>query len=126
MPILVEIVDRVANEVAGGRTVVGNPGARSILARSPEDADMLVQQVVQRLNELIQVRAYTPRTAHLINERTVAEAVIEDFRMIAQTLTEILRQMQQMYKQYLDLKKRQVEILESLRGQRQQQSVSAD
>ena len=73
LPQLVSIVDQAVQEVAAGRSVVGNPGARSILAR----------------------------TAHLINERYVAQAVAEDFKAILERLAEMQKQQLEMYREYL-------------------------
>ncbi len=112
LPQLARIVDEVVQEVAAGRSVVGNPGARSILARSPEDAKLLVQELARRLNERIEREAYTPRTARFINERDVAIAIHEDFRAILERLTEILEEQKKMYQEYLKLKQKQVELLE--------------
>ena len=112
LPQLARIVDEVVQEVAAGRSVVGNPGARSILARSPEDAELLVQELVQKLNERIEREAYTPRTARFINERDVAIAIHEDFRAILEKLSEILEEQKRMYREYLELKRKQVELLE--------------
>jgi len=114
-PEIAETVDKVVSEVSGGRSVVGHPGARSILARSREDALSLINEIVNRLNEEIESKVYTPRAAVLINERTVARAIESDFRMILRTLAEILEAQRKMYQEYLELKRRQVELLERLR-----------
>ena len=53
-----------------------------------------------------------PRTIHLVNDRLVAQAVRRDFSAILERLERILQQQAEMYKQYLELKRKQVELLE--------------
>ena len=122
LPQLTEIVDRVANEIAEGRSVVGNPGARSILARSNEDVELLMRQAVEKLNQYIQSYAYTPRVAHLISERTVAEAIMHDYRALYSLLERVARALER----GASAKERQVSLLEKLYQQRGQEPVRGD
>ena len=124
LPVLSDIVDRVAEEIAEGRSVVGNPGARSILARSNEDVELLMRQAVEKLNQYIQSYAYTPRVAHLISERTVAEAIMHDYRTLYSLLERIARALER----GASAKERQVSLLEKLhqQQQREQEPVRGD
>jgi hypothetical protein len=89
-----------------GRTTLGHDDAFSVRALDKSDAVQLAQRVFEEL-ELI-----SPRTARLINEQRVAEAVRADYNTILQRLTQILELQSKMYQEYLELKKRQVELLE--------------
>jgi hypothetical protein len=88
-----------------GRTTVGHDDAFSVRALDKGDAMALAQRIFEEL-ELI-----SPRTAHLINESRVAEAVRADYATILQRLTQILELQNKMYAEYLELKKQQVELL---------------
>jgi len=89
-----------------GRTTVGHDDAFSVRALDKSDALQLAQRIFEEL-ELI-----SPRTARLINEQRVAEAVRADYNTILQRLTQVLELQSKMYQEYLELKKRQVELLE--------------
>jgi hypothetical protein len=89
-----------------GRTTVGHDDAFSIRALDKSDATQLAQRIFEELELL------TPRTAHLINESRVAEAIRADYGAILQRLSQILELQTKMYSEYLELKKRQVELLE--------------
>jgi hypothetical protein len=98
-----------------GRTTLGHDDAFSVRAMDINDARALAERIFSELELL------TPRTARLINESSVAEAVRQDFHAIIQLLTRILQQQVEMYKEYLELKRRQVELLERMSQQQQQQ-----
>jgi hypothetical protein len=89
-----------------GRTTVGHDDAFSVRALDMNDARALAQRMFDELELL------TPRTAHLISEQQIAQAIRADYSAILQKLTEILQQMGSMYQEYLQLKRRQVELLE--------------
>jgi hypothetical protein len=95
-----------------GRTTIGHDDAFSVRALDINDARALAETI---FNEL---EAITPRVTHLINESRVAEALRYDFNAILQRLTQILEAQQKMYAEYLDLKRKQVELLERLRTTR--------
>jgi hypothetical protein len=97
-----------------GRTTIGHDDAFSVRALDKNDALQLAQRIFEEL-ELI-----SPRTARLINEQRVAEAVRTDYNTILQRLSQILELQTKMYSEYLELKKRQVELLE--RATQQQRS----
>jgi hypothetical protein len=94
-----------------GRTTIGHDDAFSVRALDRNDALQLAQRVFEEL-ELV-----SPRTAHLINESRVAEAVRADFNTILQRLTQILELQTKMYSEYLELKKQQVELLRQATSQ---------
>lgn len=112
------IVDDVVLEVAKGRPVVGHPGAKSIAVTSREEGEELLEELVAKLNAEISRRIYACKVAHLINVEHVSEALHEDFRQILQRLTEILETQREMYKEYLELKRKQVELLERVSEER--------
>jgi len=113
------IVERVIEEVSAGRAYFGHPGARSIQARSWDDARELQERLVQRLNEEISRTYYVPKTVRLISEKSVSKALHEDFRALLRRLTDLIEAQRKMYEEYLDLKRRQVELLEELRRERE-------
>jgi len=89
-----------------GRTTIGHDDAFSIRALDINDARTLAERI---FNEL---EAIQPRTVHLVSEAMVAEAIRYDFNTILQRLTQVLETQQKMYQEYLELKRRQVELLE--------------
>lgn len=101
-----------------GRTVVGHPGARSIAVTSESEAFSLAREIARELARRISSAMYTPKTTHLISDTLVAQTLHEDFKVLLQKLSEILEQQQKMYEEYLELKRRQVELLERLREER--------
>jgi ElaB/YqjD/DUF883 family membrane-anchored ribosome-binding protein len=60
----------------------------------------------------------SPRTTHLINEASVANAIRADYNTIMAKLTQILETQTRMYQEYLELKKQQVELLKQLQDRR--------
>lgn len=110
------IVDAAVQEVAAGRPVVGHPGARSILCTTREEARQLQQQVVSAVNARVETSMPVSETVRLINETTLARALMRDFNYISRSLAEILDEMRKMYREYLELKRRQVELLERAEG----------
>ncbi len=111
-PEVTSIIEEYVQRKFIGRQIVGHPGARSVSMMSLDEARNLIPVIARELNEVIASRMYTPQTVRLINETTVARALREDFKAILQKLTEILEQQRQMYREYLELKRKQVELLE--------------
>jgi hypothetical protein len=108
-----------------GRTTIGHDDAFSVRALDASDARALSQRIFEELELL------TPRTVHLVNESRVAEALRHDFNVILQRLTQIAERIEraisiqaEMYKEYLELKRRQVQLLEQ--AAQQQQRVRYD
>jgi len=88
-----------------GRQTIGHDDAFSVRAMDTQDARNLAEQLFNHLEAL------TPRVTHLVNDTNVAEAIRTDFNTIMQVLVRILQQQNEMYREYLDLKKQQVELL---------------
>jgi len=121
-PEVTDVIEQYIQRRFSGRQIVGHPGARSISMMSLDEAKTLIPQVARELNEEISRTLYVPRAARLISDRYVAEAVHSDFQAIMRTLAEILNEMRRMYSEYLELKKRQVELLEKISGRREEAS----
>jgi len=102
-----------------GRTTIGHDDAFSVRALDIVDARQLAERIFNELESL------TPKTVHLINEANVAEAVRYDFNSIIQRLTQVLELQQKMYQEYLELKKKQVELLERSLQEAQTQTRQA-
>ena len=98
-----------------GRMTIGHDDAFSVRALDINDARQLAERIFNELELL------TPRTVHLVNESRVAEAIRQDFNTIIQRLTQILELQTRMYQEYLELKRRQVQLLEQTAQQPQQQ-----
>ena len=94
-----------------GRQIVGHVGARSIALMSQSEIQN-VPMWARELAEELERTVYTPKTVHLVSDRYVASALERDFKMILQKLTEILETQKKMYEEYLELKRRQVQLLE--------------
>jgi hypothetical protein len=89
-----------------GRTTIGHDDAFSVRALDASDARALAERLFNELESL------TPRTVHLVSDSRVAEAVRADFNAILQRLAQILELQSKMYAEYLELKRKQVELLE--------------
>lgn len=92
-----------------GLTFYGPPTA--IVIREFTTFDEAQRRMLALVEQLSQ-DVYIPRTTTLINEREIAKALQSDFNAILTKLTEILETQKQMYQEYLELKRRQVELLE--------------
>jgi len=98
----------LVESVLGGRTVIGHPDAFSVRCLDESDMEALAEQIFRQLT------APVSRVTRLISEPTVAEAVQADFAAILDKLTQVLETQQRMYEEYLELKRRQVELLERM------------
>lgn len=108
--LVAQAIDNAVNEISRhyGASVVGHSGARSLLFPPGTDTSTIAYEIAR----LIESNMTVSRVTHLINDTTVASAVLEEYRQISRQLAEILSTMQQMYREYLELKRRQVELLE--------------
>jgi len=105
-PVPEEVVrDLIAQRAISGN-VVGHADYVSIRFSSAEEARRVARTVYQRIEGM------QPSSVHLVNDALVAQAIRRDFQQILQRLTEILETQQRMYTEYLELKRRQVELLE--------------
>jgi len=91
-----------------GRRAFGPPAAPVVPRYATFDEAL---RAAERLANIIAQSFYEPQTT-LINDRYVARAIATDFANIMQKLTEILETQKRMYEEYLELKRRQVELLE--------------
>lgn len=89
-----------------GRTTVGHDDAFSVRALDKNDALQLAQKMFEELEVL------TPRVTHLISDQFLASSIKSDYNAILQKLSQILELQTKMYSEYLELKKKQVELLE--------------
>jgi hypothetical protein len=103
-------------ETVLGRTTIGHDDAFSVRATDINDARNVAETIFNNLES-----APVSRMTRLINEATVAESIRSDFNTILSLLTRILQQQSEMYREYLELKKKQVELLERVSQQPQQQ-----
>jgi len=93
----------VAREMFPTRNVIGHPAAPSIAATSQSDAEQIMVRLARELADRT-FGSISPRMQRFISEYEVGRV-----------LTEILMEMRNMYREYLDLKKKQVELLEEMR-----------
>jgi hypothetical protein len=102
-------------ETVLGRTTIGHDDAFSVRATDINDARSVAETIFNNLEN-----TPTSKMTRLINEATIAESLRSDFNIILSMLTRILQQHSEMYREYLELKKRQVELLERVSQQSQQ------
>lgn len=108
----------VVKSVVSGRQVIGHPDAFSVRVLDVDDARRIADQVFEALDST------ESRVSHLIEESSVANAVRADYNEILNRLTQILSSMEKMYSEYLELKRKQVELLERMNANNR--SVRAD
>lgn len=99
------VKDLIAQRAITGN-VVGHADYVSIRYPSLEQAMNVARTIYRRIEGL------QPRTVHLVNDAIVASAIRRDFQTILEKITELLETQRQMYQEYLELKRRQVELLE--------------
>ena len=97
----------VAKELWPTRNIIGHPAAPSIASTSKEEAERMSEELARVLNERA-TGAITPKQVRLINTNIVGEMFAE----ILVSLQRILEEQKKMYQEYLELKRRQVELLE--------------
>ncbi len=105
-PVPEEIVKDLIAERAIYGQVVGHADYISLRYGSLEEARRVAETIYKRIEGL------HAHVTNLISDKYVAEAVRRDFQAILQRLTEILEHQKRMYEEYLELKRRQVELLE--------------
>jgi len=97
----------VAKELWPTRNIIGHPAAPSIASTSREEAEKMSEELARVLNERA-TGAITPKQVRLINTNIVGEMFAE----ILVSLQRILEEQKKMYQEYLELKRKQVELLE--------------
>ena len=106
------IVEEVARRIARGQRPYGHEGARAINCTSLQEAQELVKEAVNIASELMSTMTTRPSATHLIADWKVARYLDNQNQMILTTLAQILQKMNDMYERYLELKERQVKLLE--------------
>jgi len=106
-----QVVDVFINATFVGRQVVGHSGAKSVALLSEQEVQN-IPTWARQLDEALSQRIYTPKVTTFIPDSMVARALSQDFGAILQRLTEILETQRRMYQEYLELKRRQVQLLE--------------
>lgn len=106
----VPVPEEVARELIAQKAITGNVVGHadyvSIRYPSKEQAMIAARMIYRR------VEGSLSTAAHLVNDQIVAQAVRRDFHAILERLTELLEQQKRMYEEYLELKRKQVELLE--------------
>jgi len=97
----------VARQLWSTRNVIGHPSAPSVAATSEDEARGMVEQWARALASAATASA-SPNVTTFISETRVGEILAE----ILQRLEQILESQRQMYSEYLELKRRQVQLLE--------------
>ena len=95
------------------RNVIGHPAAPSVAATSEAEAQEMAIQWARALADAV-AKSAAPKVATLISESAVGEVLVE----VLQRLEQILESQRQMYQEYLDLKRQQVELLRRATGAR--------
>jgi hypothetical protein len=103
----------VAKSLWPFRNVIGHPAAPSIAAATVDEARQMVDQLAQAIAQAA-TKSAAPQVATLISESRVGEVLVE----ILQRIEQLQQQQLEMYREYLDLKKRQVQLLERTGGAR--------
>ena len=96
---------QIARQLWPTRNIIGHPSAPSVAASSESEAQ---EMVVQWARALADASKFSTKATTFVNESIVGEAFVE----VLQRLEQILQNQQKMYQEYLELKKRQVELLE--------------
>lgn len=93
----------VRNYISTSRTVIGHPSAPTVAALSESDAINLAREIAESI-----ARNYSIQQT----EKTIVSAQ-ESFIKLFSVLTNILEEQRKLYREYLELKRKQVELLES-------------
>jgi hypothetical protein len=105
------------------RSVIGHPAAPTVAAATEEEARDMAYRITRALADETS-RFASPSTLRFINEYEVGRVLTEVLLKIEQAIEKIDRVLEnqaRMYSEYLDLKRRQVQLLEQAAQQPQQQ-----
>jgi len=97
----------IARQLWPTRNVIGHPAAPSVAAVSEAEAEEMVLQWARALADGA-ARSAAPTVTTFIPEARVSELFVE----VLQRLEQILEEQRRMYAEYIELKRRQVELLE--------------
>jgi hypothetical protein len=103
----------VAKQLWSTRNIIGHPAAPSVAATSEDEAREMAVTWARAIADAA-TKAASPAVTTLISESRVGEMLAE----ILHRLERILETQQQMYSEYLELKRRQVQLLERTSGAR--------
>jgi hypothetical protein len=103
----------VARTLWSTRNIIGHPAAPSVAATSESEAQEMALRWARALADAA-TKSAAPATVSLISESKVGEVLVE----IMQRLEQILEEQRKMYSEYLELKRRQVQLLERAGGAR--------
>ena len=103
----------VAKTLWPARNVIGHPAAPSVAATSEDEAREMALAWARALADAA-TRGAAPATTRFIPESDVGTLFVE----VLQRLEQILEEQRRMYQEYLDLKRRQVQLLERAGGAR--------
>jgi sugar-specific transcriptional regulator TrmB len=101
----------IAKNLWPTRNVIGHPAAPSVASASEEEAREMVMQWARALADATRSLA-TPAVSTLINVDKVGDMLVA----VLQRLDQLLESQQKMYEEYLELKRRQVQLLERAGG----------
>jgi len=136
-PIIEELARDLASRIPDS-LITGHYGARSVgsARMTKETAEQLALEVARRLNEAYETRVLgiTSQASRVLLGIGVgaleefAKAINADLRAILDRIAAIEERQLQLYQEYLELKRRQVELLERMgqQGQGNQQRFRAD
>jgi hypothetical protein len=96
---------QIARQLWPTRNIIGHPSAPSVATSSEAEAQEMTMQWARALAD---ASKFSTKTTTFINESLVGEVFVE----VLQHLEQILQNQLKMYQDYLELKKRQVELLE--------------
>lgn len=115
-PVPEEVAKEFIQRHAPQGRVVGHADYVSIRFANAEEALSAARRI------FAMIEGSEPSAAHLVSDRFVAQAIRRDYSNLNERLTAIMENLQkllemqtQMYREYLELKRRQVELLEQLR-----------
>jgi len=103
----------VARTLWPTRNVIGHPAAPSVATTSETEAQEMALAWARALADAV-TKSAAPAVTRFIPESNVAEILVE----VLQRLEQILEAQRQMYSEYLDLKRQQVELLRRTTGAR--------
>jgi hypothetical protein len=103
----------VARQLWPTRNVIGHPAAPSVAATSEQEAREMALQWARALAEQA-LKSAAPQAATFISETKVGEMIAE----VLHRLEQLIELQTKMYSEYLDLKRRQVELLQRASGAR--------
>jgi len=134
-PIVEELARDLANRIPDS-LITGHYGARSVgsARMTKETAEQLALEVARRLNEAYETRVLgiTSQASRVLLGigagifEEFAKAINADLRTILERIAAIEERQLQLYQEYLELKRRQVELLERMNQQGQQQRFRTD